>query len=104
MENLMDNVYSTKDLGECVALVTSGLALKSINWKDGVAYFVFPDPARCKELSQKYFFEELALPVRKYHENLNLVKGRLYSSTEFLNSRGRLIKIKGGGRNVQSSR
>jgi hypothetical protein len=102
----MYNEYITKDLGEAAALVTNGLVLKNINWKDNVAYFSFNEPDVCKETSQKYFFENLALPVRKFHENLKLIKSKLYASSQLINGRGipGRSQSKGGGRNVQGQR
>lgn len=78
----MDNVrdfYTTKDLGEASALLTSNCIMKDMQWKEGKAYFIFDNPIFCKKLSHQYFFENLKLSVRPFYENLRTIKRKLYA-------------------------
>ena len=72
-------LYLTKDLGESAALLTGGCAIRDIQWKNSEAYFVFGERKACQQMSQKYFFGGLELPVRFFYENLRLIKRKLYS-------------------------
>lgn len=74
----MYNEYQTKDLGEAAALLTSGIAMLDLVWRDSKAYFVFEDPMECRRLAQEYFFGSLQLPVRFYYENVRTIKRKLY--------------------------
>jgi hypothetical protein len=73
------NEYITKDLGEAAALLTFGLVMRDMQWKDGKAYFLFLEPDKCTTTAHQYFFEGLNLNVRMFYENLKMVKRKLYN-------------------------
>ena len=75
----MNNEYITKDLGEAAALLTANCVMKTMQWKDSKAYFVFTDARKCQKLSHQYFFENWQLPVRPFYENLRTIKRKLYA-------------------------
>lgn len=89
MENVRDNEYLTKDLGEVAALLTQGFKIKSIQWKDKIAYFVFLDPVGCVKTANEYYFNNLPVSARQYFENLRLVKRKIYAE-----------ELKGGRKHV----
>lgn len=83
----MKNEYITKDLGEAAALLTSQCIMRSLQWKDNTAYFLFEDPETCQKIAHQYFFENLSLNVRNFYENLRMVKRRLYAEQNSMNNR-----------------
>ena len=80
--------YSTRDLGEATALLTSGCVMKDLQWQANKAYFVFDDAEHCKELSQQYFFGGLSLTAKFFYENLRTIKRKLYSEQNARNRGG----------------
>jgi len=88
------STYSTRDLGEATALLTSGCVMTDLQWKNNRAYFIFEDVEHCKELSQQYFFGGLSQPSKFFYENLRTIKRKLYSEQ---NAR---YTPKGGGNDV----
>ena len=71
----MKNTYTTKDLGEAVALLSSGVKMNSIDWKERVAYFTFAGD--CESLSREYFFGNLQVNARLFNDNMRSLKSRL---------------------------
>jgi hypothetical protein len=51
--------YQTKDIGCCAALLTLAQPIKTILWKDDIAYFLFPDRGACEDLAQRYYLGQL---------------------------------------------
>ena len=75
-----DATYQTKDIGLSCSLVCSNQPIKTILWKDAVAYFIFADQAACDALSQRYNLGQLSVDARTYYDTLRGVKRRHYAN------------------------
>lgn len=80
MLNENTTLYATKDLAEAAALMTRGIKVVDIERESSVCWFIFDDLELSKSLSQEFFFGELQVNARKYHESLSLLKKRIYSN------------------------
>jgi hypothetical protein len=76
---MQDAGFTTKDIGLCAALAATGQPIKTILWKDNIAYFLFPDRVTCDELQQRYYLGQLSVDARTYYDTLRGIKRRLYS-------------------------
>jgi len=72
-------MYKTKDLGEAAALIVRKQRLIDIEREGKTCWFVFENSQNCKELSNKFFFGELLVNARDYHESLSMLKNRIFS-------------------------
>ena len=72
-------MYKTKDLGEAAALIVRKQRLIDIERVGKTCWFVFENSQNCKELSNKFFFGELLVNARDYHESLSMLKNRIFS-------------------------
>jgi hypothetical protein len=78
MEN---KYYITRDLGESAALLIKGKRLISHNWVGKICWFYFEDEKQCNILSDEYFFGELTVNARVFHEMEIRLKNRIFSTT-----------------------
>lgn len=76
----MNNYYKTSDLGLATALITFGFDLidldKSIPSK---VIFVFQSDKEIANRVNMYWSDNLKLSVRRYFENLKMLKTQIYS-------------------------
>ena len=77
-----DATYQTKDIGLATALLTAGQPIKTILWKDAIAYFLFANLAACDDLQQRYYLGQLPLDARSYYDTLRGIKRRLYAGRD----------------------
>lgn len=74
----MNQEYKTKDLAEATALITTGNSLVGIERKEKICFFVFENKERCIEISNKYFFGDLTVNARNFHEAMVRLKNRIF--------------------------
>lgn len=76
MEN---RYYRTQDLGESAALIASGQRPINIERVGKICFFVFINSETCKKLSYEYFFGNLMVNARDYHQAITRLKNRVFS-------------------------
>jgi len=76
MEN---EYYKTKDLGEAGVLIIKKQKLIKINREGLICWFVFSDKPECEKLSNLFFFGELLVNAKDYHQILSVLKNRIFS-------------------------
>jgi len=74
----MENIYKTKDLAEAGALIIKKLQL--IEREGKICWFLFSNKQECEKLSNQFFFGEFLVNALEYHETLNRLKNRIFSS------------------------
>ena len=70
--------YRTRDLAEATAIIVAGRELQRIDREDSICYFIFTNSKLCTELSNKFFFGELLVNARSYHETMNHLKNKIF--------------------------
>ena len=75
----MENNYKTKDLAEAGVLIIKKQRLIKIDREGAICWFVFSDKNKCEELSNKFFFGELLVNAKDYHQTLSILKNRIFS-------------------------
>lgn len=70
--------YRTRDLAEATALIVAGIELQRIDREGSICYFIFSSTEKCTSLSNKFFFGELLVNARTYHETMNLLKNKIF--------------------------
>jgi len=76
----MENIYKTKDLAEAGALIIKKLQLIEIEREGKICWFLFSNKQECEKLSNQFFFGEFLVNALEYHETLNRLKNRIFSS------------------------
>jgi hypothetical protein len=76
----LDNTYRTRDLAEAAALLVEGMELLKMNREGAICWFIFRDKEKCVELSDKYFFGNLLVPAREFHDTVGKLKNRIFST------------------------
>lgn len=71
--------YKTRDLAEASAFIANGQEFKRLEREGSICYFIFDDIETCKEISTKYFFGDLQVNAREFHEGMNRLKNRIFS-------------------------
>jgi len=71
--------YKTKDLGEAGMLIIRGQQLSTIERERGTCWFIFSNKEVCEQLSNDYFFGEILVNARNFHEVLSRLKGRIFA-------------------------
>ena len=67
---MQDVPYTTQDIGLVIALVCSAQPIKTMLWKDEIAYFLFADRTSCEDLEHRYYLGQLPLDARTYYDTL----------------------------------
>lgn len=81
MPENIQNTYSTKDLAECAALLILKQNLIRLERQGKTCWFVFQNKDICEKLSSQFFFGELLVNAREYHETLVKLKNRIFAIT-----------------------
>ena len=76
----MEDNYRTKDLAEAGALITKKQQLVEIEREGRICWFVFNNKQECEKLSSQFFFGEFLVNALEYHETLNRLKNRIFST------------------------
>lgn len=74
------DLYSTKDLAETAALIVKKQILIDIVRESSICWFKFKDKEECQKISNNFFFGELQVNAREYHEALSRLKNRIFST------------------------
>ena len=77
----MESLYKTRDLAEAAALIIKKLPLKGIERDHSTCWFVFENKAVCEEVSNLFFFGELLVNAREFHEAIGRLKNRIFSQS-----------------------
>ncbi len=75
----MEKYYRTKDLAESASLIVCKMALIRIEKEGNICWFIFENKEKCIDISNKYFFGELLLNAREFHEAITRLKNRIFS-------------------------
>lgn len=73
------STYRTKDLAEAAAMLVCKQKLTSIERQQQTCWFIFAQADKCRKISDKFFFGELLVDARQYHESLSLLKNRIFT-------------------------
>jgi hypothetical protein len=76
MEN---KFYKTKDLAEAGALITKKQHLIKMDREGAICWFIFSDRQICEDLANRFFFGELLVNAKDYHQTLSVLKNRIFS-------------------------
>ncbi len=75
----MVNEYKTRDLAEAASLITQSKKLVRLERTGSTCWFIFNDKEGCEKVSNEFFFGQLLVNARQYHEAMNLLKNRIFS-------------------------
>lgn len=75
----MQKIYKTKDLAEAAALILQKQKLVSIEREASICWFIFNSYDTCLELSNQFFFGELLVNAREFHEAMGRLKNRIFA-------------------------
>jgi len=75
----MENTYKTKDLAEAGVLIIKKQHLIKIEREGVICWFIFSDKLKCEQLSNLFFFGELLVNAKDYHQALSVLKNRIFS-------------------------
>lgn len=75
---MQNQEYKTKDLAEATALITTGNSLVRIERDGKICFFIFENIKSCQDISNKYFFGELLVNARNFHESMVRLKNRIF--------------------------
>lgn len=73
------DTYRTKDLAEAGALIVCKQRLLEIERIGQICWFIFAKATRCRNISDKFFFGNLLVNAKQYHESLSLLKNRIFT-------------------------
>ena len=73
------NTYKTKDLAESAALILQRQQLLSIEREGKICWFIFENKEQCLKVSDSFFFGELLVNARDFHEAINRLKNRIFA-------------------------
>ena len=75
----MQKIYKTKDLAEASALILQKQQLIRIDREGSICWFVFDDYNTCVDKSNQFFFGELLVNAREFHEAMARLKNRIFA-------------------------
>ena len=73
------DIYKTKDLAESAALIVSKQHLIQIQRIGKICWFIFENKEECSKISQTYFFGNLLVSARDFHEAMTRLKNRMFA-------------------------
>lgn len=80
MPNNQTETYKTKDTAEAAVLIIKGQQLQTIEREGRICWFVFDNEKKvCEPLSDKYYFGEILVNARIFHEVISRLKGRIFA-------------------------
>lgn len=71
--------YKTKDLSEASMLIVKGQQLLTIVREGHICWFIFDNKEVCEKLSNQYYFSEVLVNARIFHEAMSRLKGRIFA-------------------------
>lgn len=79
----MDNrYYKTKDLGECTALIVNDQRLINIERIGKTCWFIFTNSEQVSKISYEYFFGDLKVNARLFHQAYSMLKNRIFTKEQ----------------------
>jgi hypothetical protein len=81
-QNVDSNLYRTKDLAEAATLLVCKQKFVKIERLEQTCWFVFTQAEKCRKIADKFFFDNLLVPARQYHETLGLLKNRIFTNSQ----------------------
>lgn len=79
MKNKENEYYRTRDLAEAAMLIVCEQKLLNIEREGSTCWFIFSNKKVCEQLSSKYFFSEVLVNARDFHEICSRLKGRVFA-------------------------
>ena len=76
---MKNEYYKTRDLAESAALLINNQQLIELERQGKICWFYFADLDQCTVLSQKFFFGELMVNAREYHQAITRLKNRIFA-------------------------
>lgn len=73
-------IYRTRDLAESAALIVQQQRLILVKREGRICWFLFEGKKACEEISNQFFFGELLVNAKKYHEATQTLKNRIFNS------------------------
>lgn len=70
--------YTTRDLAEAAVLLLKNFNLLNINEADGICWFTFENKEKCEELSKNFFYGNVSVNAKSYHEAITRLKSRIF--------------------------
>ena len=77
--HMQDKYYKTKDLAETAALIVKKQPLINIEREKSICWFIFNDIETCQRISNTFFFGDLQVNAREYHDAITRLKNRIFS-------------------------
>ena len=79
MANNQTKYYRTKDLAEASMLAVKKQKLTTIEKEGRICWFVFENKQECEQLANEYYYGEIFVNARSFHEAMSRLKGRIFS-------------------------
>lgn len=79
MANIQIETYKTKDLAEASMLVVKKQKMTSIERDGRICWFIFINKEDCEKLANEYYYGDLQVNPREFHEAMSRLKGRIFS-------------------------
>lgn len=79
MANNQTDFYKTKDLAEASMLIVKRQKLITVEREGRICWFVFSNKNECEQLSNDYYFGEILVSARDFHEAMSRLKGRIFA-------------------------
>lgn len=80
LEDITNDEYKTRDLGEASSFFATGISLKRIERINTICFFVFSELDKCKELSIAYWSGHLQVDARSFNHANAILKSRMFTS------------------------
>ena len=75
----MNDLYRTRDLSEAAALFINKQHLIKIERVRKICWFIFENKQECEQISHEFFFGELMVNAREYHQAMTHLKNRIFA-------------------------
>ena len=73
-----ETTFSTANYWLAAALLAAGQKLVRLEWQEGRAFFIFPEPEKCEGMSRAHWTGELMVSTKNFSEAVRSLKSRLY--------------------------
>jgi hypothetical protein len=76
---MTNDLYKTRDLAESAVLLVCKQHLIQIQRVGKICWFIFEDQQACAKISSDYFFGELLINAREFHQAITRLKNRIFA-------------------------
>ena len=73
--------YKTKDLAEAAMQITQGQQFVGLEREGRIYWFIFLEKKECEQLANTYYFGEVLVNARQFHETMSRLKGRIFAKS-----------------------